>query len=208
MAGFYMRGEALSWFKLMFHNQQLTNWFSFLRALELHFGPSSFENHQGELFKLRKLGSVSDYQSQFEKICNRTVGLSPNNILNCFIFGLHANIKGELAILKPTSISQAIGLAKLVESKLKDSRPKTSRFPTPTTKTTPTPPITSNSPSSSLPIHRLSPSQLQERRIAGLCYNCDEKFVPGHKCASPHFLLLLTEDLPTFPDTDLHESRT
>jgi len=58
MAVFFMQGDALSWFKWMYHNNQLTDWFSFLRALEPYFGPSSDENHQVELFKLHNYGSI------------------------------------------------------------------------------------------------------------------------------------------------------
>lgn len=32
-------------------------------------------------------------------------------------------------------------------------------------------------------VHPLSPAELAERRNQGLCYNSDEKFVRGHKCA-------------------------
>lgn len=58
MAVFFMQGDALSWLKWMYHNNQLTDWFSFLRALEPYFGPSSDENHQVELFKLHNYGSI------------------------------------------------------------------------------------------------------------------------------------------------------
>lgn len=43
---------------------------------------------------------------------------------------------------------------------------------------------------------------MQDIRALGLCYNCDEKFIPGHKCTSNRFLLLLIEDEPTQLDTD------
>lgn len=33
-----------------------------------------------------------------------------------------------------------------------------------------------------LPIKRLTPAELQERREKGLCFNCNEKFGPGHRC--------------------------
>lgn len=42
---FYMKGEALSWFKWMYNNNQLTSWEAFTRALTIRFGPSSYENH-------------------------------------------------------------------------------------------------------------------------------------------------------------------
>lgn len=38
------------------------------------------------------------------------------------------------------------------------------------------------SANSTLPVRRLAPAEMQERRIKGLCYNCDEKFTPGHRC--------------------------
>uniref|UniRef100_A0A6N2JVX6 Chromo domain-containing protein n=1 Tax=Salix viminalis TaxID=40686 RepID=A0A6N2JVX6_SALVM len=33
-----------------------------------------------------------------------------------------------------------------------------------------------------VPVQRLSQVQMKERRERGLCYNCDEKWGPGHKC--------------------------
>ena len=172
-----------------------------------------------ELFKLRQLGSVSDYQSQFEKLGNRVLGLPAEASLNCFISELLPDIRNEIAIQRPTSITQAIGLAKLIEAKLKDFKPKFSR---PTSNYTPNPPQkpfsstpNSNPPnnvtqpnslpsaqttkptaptSTKLPIRRFSQSQIQERRALGLCYNCDEKFIPGHKCSIGRFLLLIGDD--------------
>lgn len=35
---------------------------------------------------------------------------------------------------------------------------------------------------------RLSPEEMAERRMMGLCYNCDEPSVCGHKCACLFYL--------------------
>jgi hypothetical protein len=212
MVAFYMKGEALSWYKWMFQSQQLTDWVSFARDLELRFGPSTYENHQVQLFKLKQTGTVSEYQASFEKLANRVMGLPADAMLNCFISGLHADIKNELAIQRPYTISQAIGLAKLVEAKIRDTKPKFSRpFPSTTnnlpqpnkpnsfTQNLPkVPPQTapqklSSSTNPPLPIRRLTPAQMQERRALGLCYNCDEKFVVGHRCATGRYLLLILD---------------
>ncbi|KAF1866248.1 hypothetical protein Lal_00024249, partial [Lupinus albus] len=40
------------------------------------------------------------------------------------------------------------------------------------------------------------PLNTQERKVQGLCYNYDEKYVFGHKCQSKPFLLLLIDDEP------------
>lgn len=211
-----MQGDALSLFKWMFHNNQLGDWTSFARALEIRFGPSSYENHQGKLLKLRQTSSIADFQVNFEKLSNRVFGIPCEVLKNCFISGLLLEIQNEIALFQSQTISQAIRLAKLIEAKLKDAKPKFARsspnFPTHTSMTTTikstntVPKTSATKEPQSLPIKLLSPQQLQERRAAGLCYNCDEKFHPGHKCATPKFLLLLCNDdseLDLAPTDDL-----
>jgi hypothetical protein len=43
---------------------------------------------------------------------------------------------------------------------------------------------------SNFPIRRISPTQMQERRERGLCYYCDDKYMPGHQCNRPKIFLL------------------
>jgi hypothetical protein len=215
LASFYMKGDALSWYKWMYQNHQLFDWASFSKALELHFGRSTYENHQAQLFKLRHYGSVSEYQTQFEKLGNRVLGLPPDALLNCFISGLIPEIRHELAVQRPYTITQAIDLAQLIEAKIKDSKSRPTR---PYSQATSTPlnhpavlstvpkqaaitnPLPTKlqipnhtTPPSKLPIRRLSLTQMQERRAQGLCYNCDEKYVMGHRCATGRYLLMILE---------------
>ncbi|XP_058757342.1 uncharacterized protein LOC131630580 [Vicia villosa] len=211
MAAFYMKGDALGWYKWMFQSNELTTWEAFSKALELRFGPSTYENHQAQLFKLRQHGSVTEYQASFEKLGNRVVGLPPDAILNCFISGLIPEIRNELAVQRPHSITHAIGLAKLIEAKLKDSKPrfKSPSYSAPTQSTYPKQPynqsptaavpkpLTVSQPPTNMgrfPIRRITPAQQDERRAKGLCFNCDEKFIPGHRCTNGKFLLLMIDD--------------
>jgi hypothetical protein len=46
-----------------------------------------------------------------------------------------------------------------------------------------------------LPIQRVTPAQLKERRAKGLCYYCDAKWNPSHHCQGPKIYLLEGEDL-------------
>ncbi|KAL0297738.1 UNVERIFIED_CONTAM: hypothetical protein Sradi_6825900 [Sesamum radiatum] len=51
-------------------------------------------------------------------------------------------------------------------------------------------------PCPSLPIKHLSPLEMHARRVKGLCFNCDERFVPGHRCKP-------NESSPSpFPESD------
>nr|GEX96188.1 transposon Ty3-G Gag-Pol polyprotein [Tanacetum cinerariifolium] len=184
MVAFYLSGDALSWHKYLYNNNLLTTWEAFTRALETRFGPSSYDNHQATLFKLKQTSTVTAYQTEFERLSNCVVGLPPEALLNCFISGLRQDIQQELSILRPHTITQAIGLAKLIADKSND------QVSTPSSSTLLEAPSRS---SKTLPIKRLSPTDMQKRRVEGLCYNCPEKYHPGHKCNPPKFFLLQSE---------------
>ncbi|KAL0444360.1 UNVERIFIED_CONTAM: hypothetical protein Slati_2158700 [Sesamum latifolium] len=176
----------------MHSSWQLSLWEAFTRALELHFGPSTYDNHQATLFKLRRRGTVAEFQAEFKRLGNHIVGLPPEALLNCCIFGFQSDIQRELVMLQPLTFSQAFGLAKLLEVKANDPKSISAApnplhlrgschyclFPPPN-------------------LHCLSAVYLQPmqaRRAHGVCFNCDEKFSLGHRCKAKHFLLLLPED--------------
>ncbi|GKB94316.1 ty3-gypsy retrotransposon protein [Tanacetum coccineum] len=216
---FHLSGDALSWYKYLYNNHLLTTWDAFTRALKTHFGPSTYDNHQATLFKLRQTSTVTAYQTEFERLSNFVVGLPPDALLNCFLSGLRNDIQQELSILRPQSITQAIGLAKLIEDKNSDPRfrPKyniTNRFTSSSTPpTSQTPPLavpntttqtpllaTPAKPTTTLPVTRLSPDALQKRKVAGLCFRCPKKFHPGHKCNPPQFLMVVDNE-DSYPTT-------
>lgn len=91
MMSFFMKDQALIRYKWMVHNKQLTTWPAFEHALEMRFGPSSYDNHRATLFKLRQTGSVEEFQTQFETLCNRVNGLLSDAILDCFFVRIKAN---------------------------------------------------------------------------------------------------------------------
>jgi len=158
--------------------------------------------------------TVREYQTQFESLANRIVGLPPSFYLSCFISGLKPEIRREVQAFQPISLSQAIRLAKLQEEKFANSallnHPQrfapgiaksfiTTDFnPLPSSKTpTPLLPNTTflhkTSPNTNPPpIKRLSPAELQNRRENGLCYYFDDKYKLGYKCKK-QFLLLIAE---------------
>lgn len=88
---------------------------------------------------------------------------------------------------------------------------RTSKPPIPAA--APQPSVLSAPPST--PVRRLTQTEQLERRSKGLCFNCDEKFHTGHRCAKKQFLLLLMDDYDeelgspeTEPETITMESAT
>ncbi|KAH9685790.1 hypothetical protein KPL70_014094 [Citrus sinensis] len=49
-------------------------------------------------------------------------------------------------------------------------------------------------PTPNLPIRRLTPAELRDKREKGLCYNCDQKYSANHRCRSKFLLLMGTDD--------------
>ncbi|KAM1077625.1 hypothetical protein FF1_024875 [Malus domestica] len=46
---------------------------------------------------------------------------------------------------------------------------------------------------------------MRNRREQGLCFNCDDQYLPGHRCCQSHILLLLAdeEDPDRIPVTEI-----
>ncbi|RVW39895.1 hypothetical protein CK203_083170 [Vitis vinifera] len=61
---------------------------------------------------------------------------------------------------------------------------------------------TSTLPTPALPIRRLTPTELREKREKGLCYNCDQKYFANHRCRNKFLLLLGTDDIDEDIDDD------
>jgi hypothetical protein len=78
---------------------------------------------------------------------------------------------------KPTTLTSAIGLARLCEARniaiRKNSLPEARRQPL-GNRTTVAPPT--------MPIKRLTPAKLKEHQENGLCYKCNDKYGLGHRC--------------------------
>lgn len=158
LASFSLDGKALAWFQWMHNNGLLTSWDSFLRALELQFAPSKFEDPIAALCKLSQTHSLQDYLSEFETLSNRISGYPTSFYLSCFISGLKPHLRREVTVLQPTDLNQAISFAKLHDDKHaanppfhRFSRPPLSANPPPSPTPKPLPPLLPT-PTTKLPI--------------------------------------------------------
>lgn len=79
----------------MFYSNQLTSWTNFLHALQLRFGPSHFDDPQRALLKLTQTTTVKDYQTQFESLPTRVIGLHRHFFLSYFISELKPHIESK-----------------------------------------------------------------------------------------------------------------
>jgi hypothetical protein len=108
-------------------------WEGLKKGLHARYRPTMFEDFFGDLSKLKQEGSVRDYQAQFERLLSRVGRLSIEHQLGCFISGLKDTIRPEVQASRPTSLTAAVGLARLYKAKHQAQR----RNPAQETKKTP-----------------------------------------------------------------------
>ncbi|KAG2678939.1 hypothetical protein I3760_11G027300 [Carya illinoinensis] len=137
-----------------------------------------------------------------------------------------------VTMFKPNNLHAAFGLVKLQEEEVirrnppynprnHSPIPNTSQTPklpptTPILRLSPPPPrknnlyqnnnprFPNNNRRPAIPIQRISPGQMQERRAKGLCYYCDERFQPSHRCN--RLFLLEGMKIEEIEDEEIDES--
>jgi hypothetical protein len=56
-------------------------------------------------------------------------------------------------------------------------------------------PVNPTTPSAPLKIQKLTRVEMAECQLKGLCYNCDDKYFPGHKCKEQNLFMAISEDI-------------
>ena len=106
-------------------------------------------------------------------------GILDDKFLDFFIGTLKDNIQHQVPLFEPTSLKKDFMVAMKVKSK---------NMVMATRKTTFNTFRENNVPSSNPPQPtRLTPQQMNERREKGLCFNYENKYSKGHKCAEKKY---------------------
>lgn len=178
LASFHLEGEAQMWYQLFKEDQTEVHWEAFKEGLLARYGPTQFEDFFGDLTKLKQLGTVHDYHTQFEHLLSRAGKLAQVQQVGCFVSGLNEGIRADVQACRPTSLTSAVGLARLYEAKLKTQR----KWQPLEARKTPTQINQGPTRLTTSAFKKMTPAELQDRRNRGLCFHCDERFTPGHHC--------------------------
>jgi hypothetical protein len=202
LASFHLEGEAQLWYQLLQQEAESLNWPTFKAGLLARYGPTQFFDHFGELTKLQQIGTMKDYHTKFEQLLAKAGPLPRVRQVSCFVS--KEGIKADVLAGRPADLSTAIGLARLYEARNSSFR-RTTAPVLPINKMPPFSPREDTKPRSSFPLKRLTPTELKERREKGLCYNCNERFVPGHRCKKLFVIEACSEEEDNDSDMELEE---
>lgn len=190
LAAIHLEGKALLWHQNFMKkcSNVLPTWKKYTEEINLRFG-ELYDDPMAELKALKQLGYVQEYHDEFDALASR-LQLSEEYLLSCYLGGLDDEVQLAVRMFTPKSVQQALRLAKLQEASQKAKKTKMPSkaplLPTPTNKplalTLPKPhlPRTANPPN--VTRKTLTPEEFNDKRAKNICFWCDERYVPGHKC--------------------------
>ncbi|KAF5447657.1 hypothetical protein F2P56_033191, partial [Juglans regia] len=204
LASFHMDGQALVWFQDLEESGEIREWEDFTKALLTRFGPSSYDDPMEALTRLKQMGTVEEYKASFKGLSNRLRGLSEGYKLSCFLSGLKDEIRLQVRMFNPKDLLSAYSLAKLQEESVsvyKKQFRSGGYHESGILKNSPNnhqsiqkhnhnPNSNPSSQKAIVSVQKIKPHQMKERRDKGLCYYCDSKWNPGHKCQRPKLFLM------------------
>ncbi|KAL2246618.1 UNVERIFIED_CONTAM: Transposon Ty3-I Gag-Pol polyprotein [Sesamum indicum] len=142
-----------------------------LAVLE-RFENLDYERVVSEFNILHQETTVNAYLEKFEEVEAHMLifnkSLHETFFMMKFISGLKEEIKGYVATMKPTTLNQAIVLARKPENMGKDDNPQARRY--------------------------LTEVEVKLRKERNLFYKCDEPYTPGHRCKIRHVSMLMSEE--------------
>jgi hypothetical protein len=145
-------------------------------------------NHLGHLTKLKQLETVEDFIAAFECLTFRTEGMSDAFFRECFISSLKDEIRAHVFMAQPESWVEATKRDKEAQQVVSSQNRKPSFIHCPKT-------VNPTTPSAPLKIQKLTRAEMVEHQLKGLCYNCDDKYFPGHKCKEQKIFMAISKEI-------------
>ncbi|KAI5440627.1 hypothetical protein KIW84_010199 [Lathyrus oleraceus] len=208
---FHLEGCAAAWFQWAMRHNLLPFWSVFLEAVRDRFSPTAYEDVEGDLSKLTQRFFITGLKRNLRQELQFH---RPPTLMAAFAMtrAYEARLDDNPTHVKSwshgsSSASSPIFLNPTPASTHNPSTQTQHRALNPytslTQKTTPQPALLPTPNSTSL-VHLISPAEIRDRRAKGLCFKCDEKLGPSHRCKSNVMLLLGSEDDEPEPETEDH----
>lgn len=210
-ATLHFHGLAKSWLQSHEVLHPIHSWSDLVIAVFDKFDKNKYEQQLDQLFKLKQLGTVTEYHTQFEDLMHKVLvhnkAYDETFMVNRFVSGLKSNIRIAIRLQTPRTIDAAVCLALVQEEELEymqkrpyykaDHKENKSYARKQSTNDG----ILGATPDTDKKTEAKLTDKYESlramRRAKGLCYKCGDKYSPGHKCAAQVSLHVLEELLET-----------
>ena len=89
------------------------SWGMFVEEIWSHFRPKDCEDFDESLSTIQQMGSLRDYQKEFERLGNKVHGWTPKALVGTFVGGLKPKIVDGIRMFKLKTLKEAISLARM-----------------------------------------------------------------------------------------------
>ncbi|KAK8986854.1 hypothetical protein V6N11_037780 [Hibiscus sabdariffa] len=126
LATYHLQGEANQWWRWLHQSYMTVNkeitWEIFVEELWARFGPTECEDFHEALSKIKQVGSLRNYQKEFEWLGNRVQGWLQRALVGTFMGGLQDDIADGIRMLKPKTLKDDVSLVRMHEEQLTRQR--------------------------------------------------------------------------------------
>lgn len=197
IASYHLRGAAQTWYYALEQDEGgMPPWERFRELCLLRFGPPIRGSRLAELGRLPFLSTVQDFADRFQALACHASGVTARQRAELFVGGLPDHIRVDVEMRGPQDLQTAMYYARAFERRavaIQQAPPPRAAGPPPWPEVPAQgrPAQASAAPlaaAAARPFRRLTPAEQLERRRQGLCFNCDEPYVPGHVCPRLFYL--------------------
>lgn len=113
IAAINLDGDAIQWYDSLESSHGIPIWNEFVEGLLVRFGPTKYENVDGELAKLHQTTTIAEYISRFERLSNRARDWMKQQLVGTFIEALNLEIRHEVKVSRSRTMRAATSLARM-----------------------------------------------------------------------------------------------
>ncbi|KAL9444267.1 hypothetical protein AB3S75_017449 [Citrus x aurantiifolia] len=200
-------GDALLWYQWENKKRSMMVWEEMRVLILKQFRVIQAGSLHEQWLALTQSSSVREYRQKFIELSAPLENITEELALGNFINGLKPEIRVEVRILEPSNLGRAMELAQKIDEKLWVTKThktdggfirvggstRGGSYHSEASRASYV--ANHNAGRFSGEVRRLSDSELQKKREKGLCYRCDEKWAPGHRCKKKELAVLLTYDM-------------
>ncbi|KAJ4754640.1 polyprotein [Rhynchospora pubera] len=197
-------GDAREWYRSYKIDHPIPPWPLLVDEIRERFTNARSSNPVKEFMRTQQTGSIEEYIKQFEKARARLITETQFRNENFYILGFMGGLREDICCavdsFEPRTLAQAYRHARNAEVIIDGPEKKGRVGVRPVT----TAQFQNNRNNSgfqrklSQPLPMLKPGlnnskpplTMEQKRALGLCYWCDEKFTPGHKCTKKNIHML------------------